>query len=286
MQQIASLALLMALCGALCGRLPAAEMQYPLGVAATKDGVIYVADRALPGVWKIAGGKLELYFQASKKFRTPLNAVRCLAVDGQGRLYAGDSATREVYRFNAEGKPEPLTEGAIGIPMAIAFRDQEVIVCDLEPPHRVLSVPAAGGAPKELARVRAPRGVAVDPRGRIWVVTHDSDRQVVRIAADGSIESVVKGRPFEFPQTIALDEQLNAYVADGYAHAVWKIGAEGPPKKLADGKPLVHPDALCWLDGKLLVVDPRARMADPAAKGLFTVTLDGQVAPLEFANEP
>jgi len=259
------------------------QMQYPLSVAATNEGVIYVADRSLPGVWKIADGKLELYFQASKKFRTPLNAVRCVAVDDQGRLYAGDSATREVYRFNAQHQPEPLTQGAIGIPMGIAFRGTEIIVCDLEPPHRVLAVPAEGGAPVQIARVRAPRGVAVDPQGRIWVVTHDTDRQVVRIGKDGSIESVVRGRPFEFPQSIVLDDQLNAYVADGYAHAVWKIDGQGQPTKLAAGKPLVHPDGVAWHAGKLLVVDPHARKEDPAATGLFTLTLEGQLAPLALA---
>src|SRR5207302_11042917 len=86
---------------AACG----AEMQYPISVAAGPDGAIYVADRQAPGVWKIADGKLEIYFQGSNKFRTPLNAVWCVAVDSKGRVLAGDSSTREIYRFNAERKP-------------------------------------------------------------------------------------------------------------------------------------------------------------------------------------
>ena len=46
---------------------------YPIGVAVAPNSEVYVADRKLPGVWKIAGGKPSVFFQASKKFRTPLN---------------------------------------------------------------------------------------------------------------------------------------------------------------------------------------------------------------------
>ncbi|MCA9069389.1 MAG: hypothetical protein KDA84_10720, partial [Planctomycetaceae bacterium] len=74
------------------------QMQYPLAVVGADKGPVYVADRKLPGIWKIADGKAEVYFQADKRFRTPLNAVRCLALDKQGVLLAGDSSTREVYR--------------------------------------------------------------------------------------------------------------------------------------------------------------------------------------------
>ena len=102
------------------GTAQAQELNYPLAVAAADDGTLYIADRYLPGVWKVTNGKTEVYFQGSKKFRTPLNAVRCLAIDKQGRLLAGDSATRDVYRFDESAKPKPLTGGKIGIPMDIA----------------------------------------------------------------------------------------------------------------------------------------------------------------------
>ncbi|MFM9068734.1 MAG: hypothetical protein ACKOUR_15600, partial [Planctomycetota bacterium] len=94
----------------------AEELGYPLAVAASATGPIYLADRNLPGIWKVEGDKLSLFFQASKKFRTPLNAVRCLTLDRQGKLLAGDSATRDIYRFDEQGQPVALTKGQIGIP--------------------------------------------------------------------------------------------------------------------------------------------------------------------------
>src|SRR5260370_22859396 len=81
------------------------EMQYPLSVAAGKEGVIYVADKDMHGIWKISSGKLEPFFRGSNKFRTPLNAVCCVAVDSKGRVVAGGSAPRDVYRFTATHGP-------------------------------------------------------------------------------------------------------------------------------------------------------------------------------------
>lgn len=37
--------------------LQAAEMLYPLSVAATDKGPLYVADRKLPGIWSVEQGK-------------------------------------------------------------------------------------------------------------------------------------------------------------------------------------------------------------------------------------
>ncbi|HEY2252899.1 MAG TPA: hypothetical protein VGH74_17630, partial [Planctomycetaceae bacterium] len=78
----------------------AAEMQYPMTVVAGQDGSLYVSDSDAHSIWKIAGGKLEAFFQGSNKFRTPLNRVWCVAVDSKGRILAGDSSTRELYRFD------------------------------------------------------------------------------------------------------------------------------------------------------------------------------------------
>ena len=65
---------------------------YPLSIAVS-DASTMLADRDLPGVWKLEGGVLSAYFAGSKKFRTPLNAIRCVEFDSDGKLLAGDSAT-------------------------------------------------------------------------------------------------------------------------------------------------------------------------------------------------
>ena len=166
------------------------EPIYPLDVSVTADAkTLYVVDRKLPGLWKAgADGKLEVFFQASKKFRTPLNAVRCIAADGKGGLLVGDSGTREVYRFSADGKSTPLTKGGIGIAMGIAVNAKGTIfVSDLEL-QRIWTVPATGGDPKEFAVLPAPRGMTFDKKGQLWVVSGGPRNQLVKIAADGTRE--------------------------------------------------------------------------------------------------
>lgn len=260
---------------AVVGACFAQELRYPLAVAAAGDDAVYLADRDLPGIWKVAGGRRSVFFQGERKLRTPLNAVRCLAVDGEGRLLAGDSATREVYRFDAEGKPQPLTGGAVGIPMSLAVnRAGEIFVADLES-HEIRVIPKAGGPPRKAADLVAPRGVTFDSQDRLWIVS-GGDSPLWRLAGEGPPEPVVKGRPFEFPHQAAIDDAGAAYVTDGYAKAIWKVEPSGEVKKLAAGPPLVNPVGIARRGAEFLIVDPRAR-------SLWSMTSDGKLTaiPLE-----
>jgi sugar lactone lactonase YvrE len=250
----------------------AEDFKYPLSAAVAADGTVYVADRDLPGIWKITDGKKEIFFQASKKFRTPLNAVRCVALDKKGRLLAGDSATREVYRFDKSGKPTPLTNAGIGIPMSIAVdSDGNLLVADLEV-HRIWKVPAEGGKPVEFAAVPAPRGLAIDKENRVWVVSQGKNH-LLRLSADGKqVETIVKGRAFRFPHNVVLDKENRAYISDGYAKSVWKVGPDGKAVKWITGEPFVNPVGLAWQGENLLIVDPRAN-------NIFVANQEGTVRP-------
>jgi sugar lactone lactonase YvrE len=254
----------------------AAQMQYPLAIAEAKTGELYLADRELPGVWRAEAGKLSLYFQGSKRFRTPLNAVRCLAIDREGALLAGDTSTREVYRFDKDAKPVPLTQGGIGIPMGIAVNSKgELLVSDLEL-HRIWKVPEKGGKPELLAEVQAPRGVCLDKEERLWVVCQEKNGQLVRVAPDGKVETVVAGRPFQFPHSVVVGADNWAYVSDGYAKAVWRIAPGEKPQKWASGEPLVNPVGIIMGKSGLLVVDPHA-------KSVFRIDASGNLTRVELA---
>jgi DNA-binding beta-propeller fold protein YncE len=240
------------------GALVAEEMQYPLSVAAVGEDSLVVADRMLPGLWKLGGGKAEILFQGQKTFRTPLNAVRAVAVAADGTVHAADSATRDVFKI-VDGQPVPLTQGKIGIPVDIAFDPSgDLFVSDLET-QRVWRVPGAGGEPKEVARLAAPRGLFVDAAGRLWAVAASGEQPLVRIAADGTIEPVVKERVFEFPHDVVVADDGTAYVSDNYARAIWKVAADGTATKWVTGEPLKGPVGLSIRAGKILVADPQAK---------------------------
>ncbi len=240
---------------------------------------MFLADRNLPGIWKIAAGKLSVYFQGSNKFRTPLNAVRCVRLDHQGKLLVGDSATRNVYRFDENGQPQPLTKttggmGLIGIPMDIAVNSKgDVYVSDLEI-QRIVKIPQGSDQPEEVAEISGCRGLFVDKEDTLWIVSTTGD-QLHRITPDGEQTIVVKGRPFQFPHTVVVDKDGTAFVCDGYAKTVWKIAADGKPAALAAGEPLVGPVGLAIKDDVLYVADPRA-------KAVFTIDAEGKIAKLDF----
>ena len=237
------------------------EFVYPLAVIAQADGSIYVADRNLPGIWKVVDGKKSIYFQGSKKFRTPLNAVRCLAIDHQGKLLAGDSSTRDVYRFDDAGQPQPLTSGWIGMPMAIAVApDGTIYTADIEL-HRIWKMPAEGAKePTEFAVINSPRGLTIDPDGNLWVLSTSSQQgQIQKVTPDGKIEPWIKDHPFNMPHNIVRMDDGTFFVTDNYEHAVWKIAADGKPEKFVAGEPLDRPVGLCRNGANLLIADPHIR---------------------------
>src|SRR5262245_52154934 len=82
-------------------RLEAVDALYPIAVACSAEGPIYIADLKLPGILKLDGQELSVHYQASKQFRTPLNRVRCVTLDGQGQLWAGCTAARNVFKITA-----------------------------------------------------------------------------------------------------------------------------------------------------------------------------------------
>jgi streptogramin lyase len=233
-----------------------------LAAAVSADGTIYVADRDLPGIWKFSDGKWSIYFQGSKKFRTPLNAVRCLAIDNNGKLLAGDTSTREVYRFDDFGQPRPLTDGGIGMPMAVAVaKDGTIYVADTEI-HRIVKLHGEGGTPEIIAEVNGPRGLAIDEEGGVWVSSIGKN-SVTRLSPDGKErELIVEGQPYpepHFQHHIVLGKDGEAYIADGYAKTIWKIKKGEKPEPFYAGDPLKNPVGLAWLKDSLLIVDPHTK---------------------------
>lgn len=229
---------------------------YPLAVAGG-GGKLFIADRGNATVWLLEGKEVKPHFQGSPKFRTPLNAVRCLTVAPDGSLMAGDSSTREVYRFDALAKPIGVTGGKIGIPMDIAVAaNGDLFVADLEL-HTVFRVDAKSGTTEVHVKVPAPRGVAIDSQNRLWVVSHGKS-PLLRVLPDKSIEKVVEDPVFQFAHQVRVHANGDAFVSDGYGKCVWRIPASGSPSKLDSGDKLINPVGLHIEGNSLWIADPRA----------------------------
>lgn len=230
---------------------------YPLDIAVDNSGVAYVVDRNLPGVWQRKDDQLSVLFQASKKYRTPLNAARSVALDHEGNLLVGDSSTRDVYRISAEGEATPITNGNIGIPMDLAVSsDGTIYVADLEL-RTLVKIPAGTNRVEQVAPVN-PRGVFVDSRDQVWVVSQNAE-QLQIIGDDGKAKVVVGERTFEFPHQVVVKKNGDAFVSDGYKKAIWKVPSGGKPEVWIEGTPLDNPVGISLVDDQLVIVDPRVR---------------------------
>ncbi len=236
---------------------PAAPIPiYPLDSVVDKQSSVFVVDRNLPGIWKWQADKLSIFVQGPKKFREPLNAIRSVALDQDGKLLVGDSSTRDIYRVGEDGKTKPITGGQIGIPMDIAVKtDGTIYVADLEL-RKLMRIPAGTNKVEHVADVN-PRGVCVDSENKVWVVSQDA-QQLLIVADDGSKEVIVDKRVFDFPHQVVVNSKGEAYVSDGYKKAIWKVVRGQAPVVAVQGPPLDNPVGLSLYEDQVIVTDPRA----------------------------
>lgn len=236
------------------------EPVYPRGVSVDGDR-LFVVDSDLPGVWKTSadGSSPELFVRGSKFFRKPLNRPFSAIVHPEGGVLIGDAATREVYRVaKMGGEPEALTDGQIGIPMALAVdpQNQTIYVGDAET-RSIMRLPLAGGDPELVVRVNA-RGLAFDDQGQLYAVTPD-DAAIQRVDVEAkTAEPIVTGRPYAYPNGIAWAGD-HGYVSDGYGKKVWKFTPDGETETWFEGEPLVGPVGIAATEQSVLVADPKTQ---------------------------
>lgn len=238
------------------GTRPASAV-YPLDAVADSQGSIWIVDRNRPGIWCYQQNKLDLAIAGEKQFRKPLNAVRCIAISPSGVLTVGDPATREIYRRNEQGEMRPTVSGLIGIPVDLAYSSNGTLyIADVE--RRVIwKQENAEAKPTVFAKVN-PRGLFVDAKDRLWVVSQD-EKQLLRIDVEGREEVIVDDRPFEFPHQVVVDSQDRAWVTDGYKKALWMIPPGEAPRIVFSGEPLMNPVGLFLFEDSPVIVDPHAQ---------------------------
>ena len=266
------------------------EPVYPRG-AAISSGQLLVVDSDAPGVWSIAwpaegAVKPQRLVTGSRYLRKTMNRPFCATGHPDGGVLVGDAATREVYHVveNAQGeagqKVQPLNNGYLGIPMALAVSPdgKTIYVGDAER-RAVFSIPIEGvgedGKPELIVRVNA-RGLSFDSEGALWAVTPDAEAvHKIDVKAKTS-EAIVTGRPYGFPGGIAWDsESQMGFVSDVYGKCVWQFTADGKTEKWFEGEPLVGPVGLTVTPEAVVVADPktvqvyRIDREEKVALGLF-----------------
>jgi DNA-binding beta-propeller fold protein YncE len=116
---------------------------------------------------------------------------------------------------------------------------------------------AFGGPGTGPGQFRAPSGIAVDTRGRVWVADTGNDR-VQAFTRDGSLVRVLAGR-LKAPEGVAVDAAGHVYVADTGNRRVVQFSWWGGFVREYAG--LARPRAVALDHAGRLLVDDTGRVA-------------------------
>jgi sugar lactone lactonase YvrE len=239
---------------------------YPVDVAVSARGEVYVADPGAHALLKLENGAFRVVARGPGKPRTPLFGIRQIAPTPQGDWVASDPASMRLYRIDRAGQILPLPDDRLVTPWGVAV-DPSGAVLTADRTTQKLRRVAPDGTVTDLASVRAARAILVGKSGALLVLT---DQNLFRLVGT-QLEPVILHPPFRLALDATLLPDGGYAVTDGYSRTIWRIEADGRTAPLAKGGDLVSPEGIAVApDGDLLVADPRAR-------AVFRVTLRGEV---------
>ncbi|MGH9939104.1 MAG: hypothetical protein ACREAM_22925, partial [Blastocatellia bacterium] len=209
---------------------PATEssLNTPHGVAVDSNGNVYVADTGNNRIRKvardgvittIAGTGIEGFSgDGGPAVNANLNAPYGIAVDAAGAVYFSDFGNHRVRKINVSaGVIASVIGGGFGF--------------------------GGDGGPATAAKLNAPRGVAIDAVGNLFVADSEN-RRVRKVSASGVINTIAGNgergvvysgqpainSPMISPKAVAVDPQGNLYITD---FGVSKVGADGIINRIA-----------------------------------------------------
>ncbi len=218
------------------------EFRYITCVALGRGGEIVVSD------WK--NEKVERYDPATGRFLGPVTPKGKafegpvgLAFDDEYNLYVVEQRGCRIRKFSPAGE-QIAVFGGIGIrkgrfrdPRGIACHDGKLYVADFNN-RRIQILDTEGRFLREVVyvdittgRKGKPRGVAVDPKGRLWAVYTHLDR-VVRFDENYAPDLIIgtSGKTygkFNQPRYCAFDCRGCVYVTDYKNHRIQKFDERG-----------------------------------------------------------
>ncbi len=187
-----------------------AQLAYPAGLAVDGHGVVYVADSKNQRVRKILpSGTIATVLGGTPA--TALFTPTAITLDANGNLYVAD-ATRTIRAYTATGAW-----------VAVAGTGEPGFAGD--------------GGPARSAKLTAPRDLAADSGGNLYLADGVRIRKISKgtiqtIAGDGYLRAigdggVAIGAELLHPSDVALDSIGNLYIADTGTHRIRQVSRSG-----------------------------------------------------------
>lgn len=195
----------------------------PFGVAVDSGGNIYIADTLNHIIRKVNGTTIATVAGVSETpgsndtgnaVQAHLNAPRGLAVDASGNVYIADTNNNKVLK---------LTNGALTTVAGTGVAGS-----------------SGDGKAATLAQLFAPRGVAVDNAGNLYIADYSNQR--IRMVSPNGIITTIAGTgrsgysgdggtatsaTLSFPSAVAVDAKGNVYVADTQNNVIRMLAPTG-----------------------------------------------------------
>jgi sugar lactone lactonase YvrE len=248
---------------------PAAPESYMVAVATDGKGALFVGDAVARSIFRIADGKKTVVAKSDGTPRAPLYGLRSMAFDPAGSLVVADPASSEVYRVAPDGTLAPLGGGKLGQPNGVAVGPKGEVYVVDLTADALWRI--AGGAAQKVAEMKSPVSVALDKDGSFLVLSR-ARGALLRVTADGKSANLVKDRTFAFPQTVLLEDAGTYLVSDSYAKTVSRVTRDGQVSIVAKSELLKSPQGLALEPGGAFLV------ADPHARTIFRVAPNGAVS--------
>ncbi|MFN0169508.1 MAG: hypothetical protein ACKV22_24060 [Bryobacteraceae bacterium] len=315
---------------------PAREAAFRLliGVAVAASGEIYLAESPLnPGIriWRIGKDGKIFRLADDRAVEAGRRAVP-MAVDGMGNVLVASSQPAEIHRVSPGGQIQrivgtgtqgyagdggPASRAAIGEVTGLCLDQAGALYLADVLNHVVRRIgldgviqtvagtgaagPNRDGIAAVAARLNAPSGVAVDPRGTLYVA--DSNNSRVRAVDPSGLIRTVAGNnryrvatdgdtglalPLDAPRGVVLDAAGNLFISDHGANRVYRLSPSGQARLVAgngtrgfagDGGPAVDA-SLSEPDGLAVDKANNLLIADTGNFRIRRVAPDGTVTTL------
>ena len=215
---------------------------------------------------------------AGRRLKASVNQPEGVAVDAAGNVYIADTLDHAVRKVTPDGVINTLA--GTGNPGY-----------------------SGDGGPANRARLSAPRAVAVDAAGNVYVAD-TGNNQVRRIDPLGTITTVDTGNALSDPRGVAVDRAGNVYIADTGNHRVRRVSPGAPVTTIAgNGTCCYSGDGALALDaqlnqpwgvavdanGNVYVADPgnnAVRMLAPVSAGITVSAVTNAASNLAGAIAP
>ena len=313
-----------------------AELANPWGLSVDSSGNVYIADLANYRIRKIAGtnistvagtGLFSYSGDGGPAARSQMNGPRGVAIDAAGNLYIADTGNNGVRKVakgaistlagsviaGFAGDNGPAISAQLNAPQAVAADAAgNVYVADTVN-NRIREISAAGiittfagsgtagyagdNGPAANAQLNAPRGLAVDKSGNVYIA--DFNNNVVRKVSQGTIVTVAGTGALGFsgdggqataaqlngPVSVAVDGAGDLYISDYNNYRIRMVSPKGIINTIAgsgtsvstgDGGPAVN--AQLAAPGSLVVDSSGNLYFVDSATRVRKISPDGTIA--------